>query len=37
MTCTSSGAAVSGQGGPGLSKVPRVWRPAAAEEAVSID
>ena len=37
MTCTSSGAAVSGQGGPGLSKVPRVWSPAAAEEAVSID
>ena len=36
MTCTSSGAAVSGRGGPGLSKLPRVWRPPAAEEAVNI-
>ncbi len=36
MTCTESRAAVSGRGGPGLPKVPRVWSPAAAEEAVSI-
>ncbi len=36
MTCTESHAAVSGRGGPGLLKVPRVWSPAAAEEAVSV-
>jgi hypothetical protein len=36
MTCTRSDAAVCERGGPELSKVPRVWGPAAAEEAVSV-